>query len=219
MAVQIQLRNGTAAQWTSANPTLAIGEMGVETDTNKFKIGTGSTVWNSLAYAFPSVSLPLTNNGVVYANSTSGLTTGSGITFDGTTITVSGMYGTTVSTPRNVFVDSSGKLGGISSTRASKINIAALQNTNWIYQLNPVTFNYRKKDEQGAFLEEFETEQQFGLIAEDVELVKPELCIYVDDKLQGIHYDRMIAPLIKVIQEQQTLIQSLIERVAQLEAK
>jgi len=51
MAVQIQLRNGTAAQWTSANPTLAVGELGAETDTGKFKIGTGSTAWNSLAYA------------------------------------------------------------------------------------------------------------------------------------------------------------------------
>jgi hypothetical protein len=51
MAVQIQLRNGTAAQWTSANPTLAIGELGAETDTGKFKIGTGSTAWNSLSYA------------------------------------------------------------------------------------------------------------------------------------------------------------------------
>ena len=51
MAVQIQIRNGTAAAWTSANPTLAVGEMGAETDTGKFKIGTGSTAWNSLAYA------------------------------------------------------------------------------------------------------------------------------------------------------------------------
>jgi len=51
MAVQIQLRNGTATQWTSANPTLAVGEMGVETDTNKFKIGTGTTAWNILGYS------------------------------------------------------------------------------------------------------------------------------------------------------------------------
>jgi len=219
MAVQIQLRNGTAAQWTAANPTLAVGEMGVETDTNKFKVGNGSTAWASLLYAFPSVVLPLTNNGVVYANSTSGLTTGSGISFDGTTVTVSGMYGTTVTTPRNVFIDSTGKLGGISSTQASKTNITPLDNTNWIYQLNPVTFNYRKKNEQGEFLDEFEAEQQFGLIAENVESVKPELCIYVDNKLQGVHYDRMIAPLIKALQEQQTLIQALTDRVAQLEAK
>jgi hypothetical protein len=48
--IQFQFRRGTAVEWTSANPTLASGEMGVETDTAKFKIGTGSTAWNSLAY-------------------------------------------------------------------------------------------------------------------------------------------------------------------------
>jgi hypothetical protein len=47
----IQIRRGTAAQWTSANPTLAAGEQGFETDTGKFKIGTGSTAWTSLSYA------------------------------------------------------------------------------------------------------------------------------------------------------------------------
>ena len=53
MAVQIQLRRGTAAQWTAANPTLAEGEMGVETDTGQFKVGDGTTAWNSLAPPFP----------------------------------------------------------------------------------------------------------------------------------------------------------------------
>src|SRR6185369_9195142 len=46
----IQARRGTAAAWTSANPTLASGEEGFETDTLKTKIGNGSTAWNSLAY-------------------------------------------------------------------------------------------------------------------------------------------------------------------------
>jgi hypothetical protein len=54
VVTQIQLRRGTAAQWTSANPTLAAGEMGIETDTFKGKVGNGSTAWNSLAYAFQS---------------------------------------------------------------------------------------------------------------------------------------------------------------------
>jgi len=48
--VRIQVRRGTAAEWTSANPTLAAGEMGVETDTRKIKVGTGSTAWTSLSY-------------------------------------------------------------------------------------------------------------------------------------------------------------------------
>jgi hypothetical protein len=46
----IQIRRGTAAQWTSANPTLTAGEQGFETDTGKVKIGNGSTAWNSLGY-------------------------------------------------------------------------------------------------------------------------------------------------------------------------
>ena len=50
MPIQIQLRRGTAAQWTAANPTLAQGELAMETDTYKFKVGTGSTAWNSLSY-------------------------------------------------------------------------------------------------------------------------------------------------------------------------
>lgn len=51
MAVQIQFRRGTAAQWTSVNPVLAEGEAGYETDTNKIKFGNGVTAWNSLSYA------------------------------------------------------------------------------------------------------------------------------------------------------------------------
>lgn len=47
----IQVRRDTAANWTSLNPTLAAGEMGLETDTGKFKIGTGATAWTSLLYA------------------------------------------------------------------------------------------------------------------------------------------------------------------------
>ena len=50
MPVQIQLRNGTAAQWTAANPTLAAGEVGIESDTKKQKFGDGTTAWNSLGY-------------------------------------------------------------------------------------------------------------------------------------------------------------------------
>jgi hypothetical protein len=50
VVTQFQFRRGTAAQWTSANPTLAAGEPGLETDTGKFKVGNGSTAWNSLAY-------------------------------------------------------------------------------------------------------------------------------------------------------------------------
>ncbi len=46
----MQQRRGTAAQWTAANPVLAAGEIGFETDTNKFKMGNGSSAWTALTY-------------------------------------------------------------------------------------------------------------------------------------------------------------------------
>jgi len=69
MAVQIQLRRGTAAAWTAANPTLAVGELVIETDTDKYKIGDGSTAWTSLGYS----SLPA-----------DAITTAGGVTITGT---------------------------------------------------------------------------------------------------------------------------------------
>lgn len=50
MAINIQLRRGTASQWTSANPTLMEGELGYETDTGLYKIGNGSSAWSALSY-------------------------------------------------------------------------------------------------------------------------------------------------------------------------
>ena len=46
----MQQRRGTATQWTTANPTLAPGEIGFETDTNQFKIGDGVNQWEDLSY-------------------------------------------------------------------------------------------------------------------------------------------------------------------------
>ena len=56
MADRIQIRRDTAANWTSVNPTLAQGELGVETDTNKFKVGDGSTAWTGLGYLIDAAS-------------------------------------------------------------------------------------------------------------------------------------------------------------------
>lgn len=51
MATRMQQRRGTSEQWTTVNPVLAEGEIGLETDTNKFKIGNGTTAWATLGYA------------------------------------------------------------------------------------------------------------------------------------------------------------------------
>jgi len=51
MATQIKLRRDTAANWTSTNPILALGEPGIEIDTRKIKYGDGTTAWTSLSYS------------------------------------------------------------------------------------------------------------------------------------------------------------------------
>jgi len=51
MSTRIRLRRDTAANWTSANPTLTTGEMGYETDTGKFKIGNNTNAWTALPYS------------------------------------------------------------------------------------------------------------------------------------------------------------------------
>jgi hypothetical protein len=51
MSTIIQHKRGTATQWTTSNPLLLAGEMGWESDTNKFKIGDGTLLWNALSYA------------------------------------------------------------------------------------------------------------------------------------------------------------------------
>lgn len=57
MATKIQIRRGTSSSWTFENPVLSSGELGLETDTNKLKIGNGTTAWNSLDYfAIPLVT-------------------------------------------------------------------------------------------------------------------------------------------------------------------
>lgn len=50
MAVKIQNRSDTAANWTSANPTLSQGEIGLETDTRFMKVGNGTQAWTALPY-------------------------------------------------------------------------------------------------------------------------------------------------------------------------
>lgn len=70
VVTQIQLRRDTAANWTSANSTLAQGEIGYETDTGYFKIGNGSTAWNSLGYSVPSAALATLTGSQTLTNKT-----------------------------------------------------------------------------------------------------------------------------------------------------
>ena len=66
MAYKIQLRRDIAANWALNNPLLLNGEIGIETDTLKFKIGNGTQRWNSISSYALKPGLP---NGVASLNS------------------------------------------------------------------------------------------------------------------------------------------------------
>lgn len=83
---QVQVRRATAATWTSTNPTLAAGEIGFETDTNKFKIGTGSAVWTALSYGAGSLTSITAGTGL----SGGTITTSGTIAIDSTVATLTG---------------------------------------------------------------------------------------------------------------------------------
>ena len=77
MASIIQIRRDTASNWTTANPILALGEMGAETDTSKIKIGDGVTAWASVPYLIDAGDYltatstnTLTNKTIAYADNT-----------------------------------------------------------------------------------------------------------------------------------------------------
>jgi hypothetical protein len=63
----VQVRRATAAAASASNPILAEGEIGLETDTGKFKFGDGSTAWTSLPYATDPSRLPDSVQGVASA--------------------------------------------------------------------------------------------------------------------------------------------------------
>ena len=67
MAVRIQIRRGTAAQWTAANPNLAAGEVGYETDTGRLKVGNGADQWTVLGYYDEQVADEVVASGAVAA--------------------------------------------------------------------------------------------------------------------------------------------------------
>jgi hypothetical protein len=85
---KIQFRRSIASDWVAVNPILSAGEVGYETDSRKFKIGDGTTAWNSLGYGaiFPSelnelvddrvndLIFPGSNIGKSYNDSTNTLT-------------------------------------------------------------------------------------------------------------------------------------------------
>jgi hypothetical protein len=132
-------------------------------------------------------------------------------------------YGNSVS-GRPVLVETGGGLGYNASTRESKKNIETINNISWITQLNPVSFNKRKKGEDGNYSEEVCEEVDYGFIADEVEKINSDFVFYNHKEdgtkeLAGVKYESMTAILVKAIQEQQVTITSLQAQITELKNK
>ena len=117
-----------------------------------------------------------------------------------------GMY-TTTRSGSALMIDSSGYIGRTSSLRKYKKDIMSVTDEDAIkgYDLNPITYT--------SALEYDLQNTQYGLIAEEVEEVLPNLCTYdTDGNIDGVAYDRVCAILLKQNQ-------LLNERVKELENK
>jgi hypothetical protein len=112
-------------------------------------------------------------------------------------------------------MDGNGKITRYTSSRRFKENITTLEDVEWLSQLRPVQFNYIADSTKTSTI---------GLIAEEVELVRPELVVYnKDGQADGIKYEQLIAPLLKALQDQEKKIAELEmvnrEKISKLESE
>jgi hypothetical protein len=82
MAIQIQHRRDTATNWSSTNPVLGQGELGYDLTNKIYKIGDGSTAWNSLPQATVFVTSPNEWTSHQYFDEVSLTISGSGAAWD-----------------------------------------------------------------------------------------------------------------------------------------
>lgn len=128
-------------------------------------------------------------------------------------------------TNRDVFVDNTGLLGYVSSTRESKANIQPMDDVSWLSKLQPKTFNRRKRNAQkdadgkvivfeDGYSDELYDETEYGLVFDEVEPINPKICFYDDEektKPAGVSYSKLIVPLLKKVQQLEAEIKQMKE--------
>jgi hypothetical protein len=112
------------------------------------------------------------------------------------------VYSSTVgATNRDLYIDNTGKLGYVSSSLRYKKNIEDINDISWLYNLRPVTYQYKTQTTG---------ERQYGLIAEEVLKVNPGF-VSLNEKgtPETVSYSNLITPLLKAVQDQKKTIESL----------
>ncbi len=117
---------------------------------------------------------------------------------------VAGIYANNSVGGLTVVVDSKGQLGAVSSSERFKTDIATMgSSTDKLQQLHPVTFHY-KSDSEGT--------RRYGLIAEEVAQVYPELVVRDNGgRIDGVRYDELAPMLLNEMQQQRTRMTGKVE--------
>ncbi len=126
---------------------------------------------------------------------------------------ISGIYGTTTGlVGSQVFVDSAGQLGTISSSQRFKYDIKAMGDaSSELLNLRPVTFRYKQAQTDGSH------PLQYGLIAEEVAAVDPGLVQFdKSGEPQSVLYHVLPAMLLNEVQKQHAQIETLMQENAEL---
>jgi hypothetical protein len=169
----------------------------------------GQMLFEVASNASNQTILGLRNDGLVYFNTLSSAPYNYNVTYN----------------PRTAGLGQGGDFGYITSIRESKGNIESITNIDFINQLNPVSFNYRKKDTNNKeFIDELYEDVYYGFIADEVETIDKNLVFYDDlegggKKLSGVHYNSMIAILTKAVQELNTKLDAANVEIEALKAK
>jgi Chaperone of endosialidase len=126
---------------------------------------------------------------------------------------IAGISGATVPTGVAVIVDSSGHLGTTTSSARIKDAIEPMEKASeTIFALKPVTFRYKKEFDPDGI-------RQFGLVAEDVEKVSPDLVARDDDgKPYTVRYEAVNAMLLNEFLKEHRKVEQLEKQVAALTA-
>jgi Chaperone of endosialidase len=185
-----------------------------------FALVVNTTGGQNTAIGVNALQLNMTgrNNTALGFQAGSGVTTASNVICIGTngdnvdnSCYIGNIFGDTSSGGTAVFINSNGRLGTATSSRRFKEDIKPMERTSEaLFALKPVTFRYKKAlDPQGV--------AQFGLVAEEVEKVNPDLVVRdKDGKPYSVRYEQVNAMLLneflkehRKVEEQQATISEL----------
>jgi uncharacterized coiled-coil protein SlyX len=123
------------------------------------------------------------------------------------------IFGATAAGGSAVFIDVNGKLGTVTSSRRFKQDIKPIgKASEALFSLKPVIFRYKREIDPAAI-------QQFGLVAEDVEKVDPDLIVRDSKgKPYSVRYDQINAMLLNEFLKEHTKVEGQNRRIHEQEA-